>query len=418
MVNINTSQILATFLLAITLTMQCTTKTHDDKVENEEAQFDKGTFGYDAAFLAEHQKVITLQSDDGKARLLICPAYQSRVMTSTADGDGGMSFGWINYNLISSGKLQQHINPFGGEDRFWIGPEGGQFSVFFKPGTRFELDDWFTPEDVDTVTYDIVEYDQKHAVFTHDAHMKNYSGNDFYFRMDRDVDLLSDARISEILGMTPGSKTSTIGYQSKNRITNIGDQAWTHETGAISIWMLGMLVPSPAATIVVPYRTGDVKELGPIVNDKYFGAIPEDRMKIQDGVIFLKADGKNRDKIGLRPSRALPFAGSYDEENEALTIISFTIPEGVTEYVSSMWEIQDEPFGGDLVNAYNDGPVNGKALGPFYELESSSPAAFLKPGESIEHLHITFHFTGPKEELNAVSQAVLGVGLAEIAEAF
>jgi hypothetical protein len=24
-----------------------------------------------------------------------------------------------------------HINVFGGEDRFWLGPEGGQFSIFF-----------------------------------------------------------------------------------------------------------------------------------------------------------------------------------------------------------------------------------------------------------------------------------------------
>ena len=418
MMNLNSMRLLAIIFLAMTLTIQCTTKTSDDKSDKKMTDFEKGTFGYDAAFLAKYQEMITLQSDDGKARMLISPAYQGRVMTSTTNGDEGMSFGWINYDLIASGKLQQHINPFGGEDRFWIGPEGGQFSVFFKAGTRFVLDDWFTPGDVDTVAYDVVKLDQKHAVFTHNAHMQNYSGTNFDFRMDRQIDLLSDSKIGEILGVMPGSNISTIGYQSINMITNTGDNEWTQETGAISIWMLGMLVPSPAATIVMPYRTGDVEKLGPIVNDKYFGAIPEDRMKIEEGVIFLKADGKNRDKIGLRPSRALPFAGSYDEENEALTIISFTIPKDVTEYVSSMWEIQDEPFGGDLVNAYNDGPVDGKALGPFYELESSSPAAFLKPDETMEHTHITMHFTGPKDELDAISRAVLGAGLAEIAGAF
>jgi hypothetical protein len=36
-------------------------------------------------------------------------------------------FGWINRKLIASRKIQPHINVFGGEDRFWIGPEGGQF---------------------------------------------------------------------------------------------------------------------------------------------------------------------------------------------------------------------------------------------------------------------------------------------------
>lgn len=397
--------------------VQCGSK----KTENTEkklVKYEKGTFGYDAGFLSKHQDVITLKSDNGKARLLVCPEYQGRVMTSTADGNDGMSFGWINYDLIASGKLQQHINPFGGEDRFWIGPEGGQFSVFFKPGTKFVLDDWYTPGDVDTVAYNLVESDKRHVVFTHNAHMQNYSGNHFYFRMDRRIELLTDKEISEIIGIVPGTGINAVGYQSVNKITNTGEGAWTHETGAISIWMLGMFTPSPAATIVVPYKTGDESELGPIVNDKYFGAIPEDRLKIKEGVIFLKADGKNRGKIGLRPSRALPYAGSYDEDNQALTIVHFTIPQGVTEYVNSMWEIQDDPFGGDLVNAYNDGPVNGKALGPFYELESSSPAAFLKPGESMEHVHVTMHFTGQKKDLDAISQAVLGVALDEIAGAF
>ncbi len=398
--------------------VQCTSKKGKKMEEKQAVQFKKGTFGYDAAFLNKHQEVITLQNESGSSRLLVCPAYQGRVMTSTADGDGGMSFGWINYDLIASGKLQQHINPFGGEDRFWIGPEGGQFSVFFRPGTKFVLADWFTPGDVDTVAYKLVQSDSRHAAFTHNAHMQNYSGSDFYFRMDREIKLLSDEEINKILGLTPAPEVLSVGYQSLNKITNTGEKPWTHETGAISIWVLGMFTPSPKATIVVPFRTGDEALLGPVVNDKYFGAIPEDRLITGDGVIFLKADGKYRSKIGLRPSRALPFAGSYDEEHQALTIVHFTVPGGITEYVNSMWEIQDDPFGGDLVNAYNDGPVNGKALGPFYELESSSPAAFLKPGESMEHLHVTMHFTGPKEELDKISKAALGVGLEEITAAF
>ena len=66
-------------------------------------------------------------------------------MTSTAGGDAGLSFGWINRELIASGKLLPHMNAFGGEDRFWMGPEGGQFSIFFAKGAKFEFADWFTP---------------------------------------------------------------------------------------------------------------------------------------------------------------------------------------------------------------------------------------------------------------------------------
>jgi len=50
------------------------------------------------------------------------------VLTSTADGLGGASFGWINRELIASGRLQPHMNAFGGEDRFWMG--AGRRAVF------------------------------------------------------------------------------------------------------------------------------------------------------------------------------------------------------------------------------------------------------------------------------------------------
>jgi hypothetical protein len=56
-------------------------------------------------------------------------------------------------------------------------------------------------------------------------------------------------------------------------------------------------------------------------------------------------------------------------------------------------------------------------MGPFYELESSSPAAALAPGRSLRHVHRTIHLTGPESELNAVSQATLGVSLEQIAAA-
>jgi hypothetical protein len=41
---------------------------------------------------------------------------------------------------------------------------------------------------------------------------------------------------------------------------------------------------------------------------------------------------------------------------------------------------------GDVINAYNDGPNDdGTQLGRFLELETSSPAAALKSGNSITH---------------------------------
>jgi hypothetical protein len=71
------------------------------------------------------------------------------------------------------------------------------------------------------------------------------------------------------------------------------------------------------------------------------------------------------------------------------------------------------------VNSYNDGPpAPGKEqMGKFYEVESSSSAAQLEPGESLTHVHQTFHLHGPRAELDRVANATLGVGLAQIERA-
>jgi hypothetical protein len=192
--------------------------------------------------------------------------------------------------------------------------------------------------------------------------------------------------------------------------------------GLLSVWILGMFNPSPATTIVVPFKSGPEAELGPAVNDAYFGKVPVDRLvvKDKDGVLFFSGDGKYRSKIGIAPARVKPFAGSYDAANGVLTLVHLTIPEGATDYVNSMWEIQEKPFAGDVVNSYNDGPSapGAKPLGPFYELESSSPAAALAPGGTLAHVHTTMHFQGPEKALDQIARKVLGVGLEEIEKAF
>jgi hypothetical protein len=156
------------------------------------------------------------------------------------------------------------------------------------------------------------------------------------------------------------------------------------------------------------------------VNDAYFGSVPPDRLVVGTERLFFRADGQYRSKIGISPQRAAPICGAYDPARKVLTLVSLTLPMGAHDYVNSMWEIQEEPYAGDVVNSYNDGPPEPGAepLGPFYELESSSPALALAPGESYEHVHRTAHFQGSDEALDAVARAALGVGIAEIRAAF
>jgi hypothetical protein len=211
-----------------------------------------------------------------------------------------------------------------------------------------------------------------------------------------------------------------VAFESENRLTNVGEDPWEKETGLPSIWILGMFPPSPGVTVVIPVAPGSEEDLGPVVNDAYFGKVPADRLIIKSDRLFFRGDGLHRSKIGIPPRRARPVCGSYDPERGVLTLIHLTLLEGAQDYVNSMWEIQDEPYAGDVVNSYNDGPPEpgAKPLGPFYELESSSPALALEAGESHVHVHATVHFQGGPEALDPIARAVLGVGIAEIEAAF
>lgn len=135
--------------------------------------------------------------------------------------------------------------------------------------------------------------------------------------------------------------------------------------------------------------------------------------------MFFKADGQMRTKIGVSPRRALPTIGSYDPSRNVLTLVTYTLPGTTNDYVNSMWETQKEPFGGDAVNSYNDGASEpgGKPFGPFYELETSSPAAALAPGKTLTHTHRTIHIEGNKADLDPIARKTLGVSLDEITSA-
>jgi hypothetical protein len=375
-----------------------------------------GTFGDDLAFLQQHTEIVTLSDAEGQAKVALAPAWQGRVMTSTAGGDAGLSFGWINRELIASGKIQPHINVFGGEDRFWMGPEGGQFSIFFAQGAKFELAAWQTPAPLDTLPFKLAGQSATRAMFTAAFPLTNYSGTRFEVAVNREVRLLDTRAAWQHLGVDPVADVNLVGFETDNRIANAGKHAWHKDTGLLSVWILSMFNPSPSTTIVVPVQPGPEAELGPQVTTDYFGAIPPDRLIVRNHVVFFSGDGRYRSKIGISPRRSKALLGSYDADHRVLTIAQFNQPAGVTEYVNSQWKLQDNPYGGDAANSYNDGPPapGAKPLGPFYELESSSPAAALEPGEVLSHVHRTIHLSGPESTLDDVARATLGVSIAEI----
>jgi hypothetical protein len=386
-----------------------------------QTSFGQGTtgapkFADDVAFLRKYVDVIVLSDKSASTQVAVIPAYQCRVMTSTAGGADGISYGWVNRTLISSRTIQQHINVYGGEDRFWIGPEGGQYSVFFKKGDPFDLDHWFTPPSTDTEPFQLVSKSEDDAVCSKTIHLTNYSGTSFDLEVRREIRLLSARLAEKFLGLSLKPGVKIVAYESLNSVKNTGHTAWSKQGGLLSIWILGMFNASPATTIVVPFVKGSEARLGPVVHDTYFGKVPAERLVVKDGVMYFSADANYRSKIGIPPLRTKPILGSYDALNKVLTLVQFTFNKGSADYVNSMWEIQKNPFGGDVVNSYNDGPPKPGAdqLGRFYELETSSAALSLKPNQEGVHVSRTMHLQGPESELDAIARATLGVGLNDI----
>jgi hypothetical protein len=104
--------------------------------------------------------------------------------------------------------------------------------------------------------------------------------------------------------------------------------------------------------------------------------------------------------------------GSFVASDGLLTLVKYTRPAAAPDgYVNSAWEQQRDPYGGDVVNAYNDGPTEpGKpSLGGFYELETSSPALALPPGQTAHHVHTTLHVVADRAALERLAKAALGV---------
>jgi hypothetical protein len=242
-------------------------------------------------------------------------------------------------------------------------------------------------------------------------HLENYSGTSFDLRINREIRLLPPQAIELALTTPVPRDVDIVGFETANTITNIGTSAWTKESGLLSIWILSMMNASETTVVAIPYREGDEAVHGKIVTDDYFGKVPADRLQVKNGLILFTADGKYRSKIGIGPARALPIAASYDATNSVLTIATFSLPEQARDYVNSLWQLQDNPYDGDAVNAYNDGPVNSSQMGTLYELESSSPAAALSPGAHLMHIHRTIHLSGPTASLNVISTKVLGVAV-------
>ena len=180
-------------------------------------------YGETVAFLKQHTNVVELV--DGDARVAICPAWQGRVMTSTCGGPQGQSFGFVNDEFIKAGKPNPHFNNYGGEERLWLSPEGGQFSLWFAPGklgAEQNLDNWYTPPAFNEGAWEVgppfpIPLPGRGMRAT--MKFQNASGTHFHLDVTRDCPLLEQFRVRA----TPGRLSGCADRRARREVRGLRD---------------------------------------------------------------------------------------------------------------------------------------------------------------------------------------------------
>ncbi len=371
------------------------------------------TFDEDVSFMQSFAPLYVLHAPGG-SRVAVSPTWQGRVMTSAFAPDAS-SLGFVNRVFLDARRTGTQFDNYGGEDRFWVGPEAGQHGLYFPPKALFSLETWQVPHALQEGTWSVDLSGDRTIALSRTMTLTTHSGVDFHLAVTREVNVLSAGEVEERVGAAPPETSRWVAFETVNRIRNAGPRAWTRAGGLPSIWILGQYPASADSFVIVPFEPGPESTL---VNDRYFGPVPADRLLVRpkDGYLAFKTDGKHRSKIGVGPRRAKPTAAGYSRDAGLLTLVRFTLPTA-GDYVNSMWELQSDPYDGDALHSYNDGPVGPgrQPLGSFYEIETSSPGAELAPGQSIEHRHATLHISDAPPALDLVAERALGIRLSSLA---
>lgn len=382
--------------LALTVTTACNSSPPGDR-----------SFDADTGLLRARADAVVLDSGTGK--LVVSPALQGRVVTSTL-GDG-VGLGFVNRELITHPPAQSAFYNYGGEDRFWMGPEGGPYAMYFAPGQEFKLENWQVPADLNSGAFRVVGSDSRRVDLQRDMHLSNRLGTRFDLRVSRRIDVPTQKELEALLHGPLPAGAQWVAYRSSNEVQNTGARAWTRDSGLPCIWILGMFTPGPRSFVIAPFRN-DPALTGPPVQTGYFGALGPERLRQGSNFVLFRADAQYRSKIGLYPERVQPTLGAYDPDSRVLTLVYFQPMERGAPYLNELWNANSpEPYHGDVANSYNHG-------GPeqFFELESSSPALELQPGESRVHEHATVHLRLERDaDLAQIARATLGVDWNEVA---
>jgi hypothetical protein len=184
--------------------------------QGEEEQKGKAmSYGEVRDFLSQHTKIVELKDDSGTG-VVVTPDWQGRVMTSTCGGDGGPSFGFVNSDYIKEGKIDLHMNAYGAEERLWFCPEGGQYSLWFKPGDEQVMKNWFTPPAFNEGGWKVVtepKAGDQRVVMAVNMKFGNASAAKFDIDVTRQVNLLGADEFKKLFGATAADLVGKSGVK-------------------------------------------------------------------------------------------------------------------------------------------------------------------------------------------------------------
>lgn len=366
-------------------------------------------YAADTALIGERAGVHELRL--GPLRLAIVPDWQLRVATG-AFAPGGNSLGWLNRAKLRSGEVDERANLWGGLERVWLGPEGGPGSLYFAPGDDYDLERWTVPALVDRVPFRVSAAGGTRIEAAAEGSVSNRAGERFEIRLERGVEVLAPERA---LGDALPADVRGLAFVSDNALTNVGASAWSPSNGGLCLWLAGMFPHAARAVAYAAAPTGGA----PRAVDDYFHPLDGARLRAVGSGMAFRVDGEHRSKIGIPAAHATGWMGAWDPERGRLTLVQAQVDAGA-EYLEARWSSDRGPFGGEALHLYNDGPPEPGAapFGPFFELESSSPAAILAPGEVQRHRSTTTLLEGPRAALDDIARAHLGVALELLEQAF
>ncbi|HET6163163.1 MAG TPA: DUF6786 family protein [Planctomycetota bacterium] len=356
-------------------------------------------FARDVQFLKDFADAVVLEAPGG-GKVVVSPKLSGRVMTS-AFSDNEPGFGLVNREAITRPPVARGFSNYGGEDRLWLAPEGGPYGLFFDPGAKQELANWYVPPAMDGGVRTPTGQDAASISFHERIALKNVEGVAFDLTIDRKVEALAKDELERVLGAALPEGAKFVAFRTTNKVTNEAKVALPADA-LVAPWVLGQFRPSPKTTVLLPYQGAEG-----VIKKDYFGVVPPDRLALvpegDGGVARFKGDAQLRSKIGVSAAGALGWLGAWDAQHKVLTLVNHSLPPAGAVVPDCNWTVPNpRAKSGDVATSYNHGEEPR-----FFELESIGPALGAAPKSSVTQVQTTIHLAAEPAALAEIAKKLL-----------